>query len=110
MIDAENQLGGNCFGLYVAVELDGTGFSAEADGLAFSANAAGSVVRGLAIGGFSGDGIDLGSAGNTIACNRIGTDATGTVLRPNGHGIRVTAANNEIGGTGATRRTRSRRA
>ncbi len=100
VIDAENQLGATCFGLYVAVELDGTGFSAGADGLAFSANAAGSVVRGLAIGGFPGDGIDLGSTGNTIACNRIGTDATGTVLRPNGQGIRVSEANNEIGATG----------
>jgi CSLREA domain-containing protein len=99
LIDGEQQFPANCGGLYLALELDGSALSpGTADGLVVSAGATGSVIRGLAIGGFPGAAIVLESTGNTVNCNRIGTDATGTVLRPNGQGIRVTAANNLIGG------------
>ena len=99
LIDGEGQFPAGCGGLYLALELDGSALAPGSNGLVVSASAAGSAIRGLAIGNFSGDAIALESTGNSITCNRIGTDATGTVVRPNGRGIRVAAASNEIGGT-----------
>jgi hypothetical protein len=97
LIDGEFQFPAGCGGLNLALELDGSALLAG-DGIVVSAGGTGSVIRGLAIGKFPGAGIVLASTGNTVNCNRIGTDATGTVVRPNGQGVLVTAANNLIGG------------
>jgi CSLREA domain-containing protein len=97
LIDAETQLPATCNTLYLALELDGSGLL-SGDGIVVGAGGTGSVIRGLAIGNFPGAGIVLASTGNTVNCNRIGTDATGTVVRPNGQGVLVTAANNLVGG------------
>ena len=91
------------------VELDGSLTAAGESGLAFSGAAAdGSVVRGLVINQFDGQGIDLfASNGNTIEGNFIGTDVSGTAdLGNTDKGIRITsgAANNIIGGTNASAR------
>ena len=83
------------------IEIDGSG-AGSGDGLVISAG--GSTVRGLVINRFSGDGIELRTAGgNTIEGNYIGTDSTGTVdLGNTGTGINVDdAADNFIGGISA---------
>jgi hypothetical protein len=65
-----------------------------------------SAVKGLAIGGFNGDGITVQSNGNTITGNYIGTDLSGTSPVPNtGDGILISqSSNNVIGGTTAPER------
>ena len=63
---------------------------------------AGNTIRGLAIGGFSGNGITLiydgQPGGSVVAGNFIGTDATGTIAVPNGRGI-FGSTSSTIGGT-----------
>jgi hypothetical protein len=62
-------------------------------------------VRGLAINSFQHDAIDIGSNGNTIAGNFIGTNATGAAALPNGaNGVGAViivgaSSNNTVGGT-----------
>jgi uncharacterized repeat protein (TIGR01451 family) len=78
------------------VELNGNGLLGT--GLIISGG--NSVVRGLVINRFAGDAISLeANGGNVVEGNRIGTDSTGSLARPNGSvGIRVFSANNRIGG------------
>jgi len=90
------------------IELDGSSAGTSASGLVILASR--SLVRGLAIGGFAGpvgvigatQGIGIlasNASGVIIAGNFIGTDATGTIARPNANGVtfgRVTAST--IGG------------
>ena len=67
----------------------------------FRISAGNSTVRGLVIDNSGGDGIQLTvQGGDTIQGNYIGTDATGTVTKPNfGEGIRVDGVSgNTIGG------------
>jgi CSLREA domain-containing protein len=88
------------------------GGSISADGLVFVATASGSVVRGLTINNFGGDGIEIRSNDMNVECNFIGTDATGTVDAGNGiRGIIVgrvsgeasdLGSNNVVGGSQAT--------
>ncbi len=86
------------------IELDGS-FTTYEDGLVFYEGSDGSIVRGLVINSFAGDGIELLGADNiTIEGNYIGTDVTGTIGKANTfHGIRLNsgAADNVIGGTTA---------
>lgn len=66
-----------------------------------------SVVRGLIVNGFDGDGVALATNGrNLVEGNYIGTNAAGTAhAGNNGHGITVTGtADNTIGGTTAAAR------
>ena len=61
-------------------------------------------VRGLAIGNFTNSGIGLecsGTTGHVVEGCFVGTDATGTVARPNGgDGVSISiSSNNRIGGT-----------
>jgi hypothetical protein len=62
-------------------------------------------VRGLAIGGFVADGISIecsaGGTGHVVEGCFVGTDATGTVARPNGgNAVSIAAASgNRVGGT-----------
>jgi hypothetical protein len=73
-------------------------------GLCLNFGAEGSTIRGLAIGGFTGfnllgNGIAISSGEGTIQGNFIGTDAAGAAAVPNGSGIAMFSANNQIGGT-----------
>ncbi|MBA2270248.1 MAG: hypothetical protein H0W20_06590 [Chthoniobacterales bacterium] len=84
----------------IRVELrgGGTGSTSGASGLAITAG--NSVVRGLAINGFPGRGIDLsGSGNNRIEGCFIGTDAAGTAPLGNRVGVAVNGPGNIIGGT-----------
>ncbi len=98
VIDGTTQPGTSCTipgGL--KIELSGTDAGA-ADGLVI--NAGYSIVRGLVINRFLRDGISLPSVGeNTISCNYIGTDVSGTLAFGNGvQGIVINSPNNLIGG------------
>ena len=83
------------------IELDGASAGSGVAGLSITAGS--SKVMGLDIGGFSGDGIDLTTAGgDTIQGDYIGTNLTGTAALGNGgNGIYATSAYNLIGGTAA---------
>ncbi len=80
------------------VEIDGGAAGAGVNGLSLSSG--GSLVRGLAIGDFDGDGVQLlAGNGSTIADNRIGSDISGILDKGNAvDGIFVQSANNQISG------------
>jgi CSLREA domain-containing protein len=75
----------------ILIELDGSQ-AGNASGLVFR-NHENSVVKGLAVGNFDTNsasiGIHLDGFGHQVIGNFIGTDATGTVARPNAVGVRV---------------------
>jgi uncharacterized repeat protein (TIGR01451 family) len=99
-IDAKTQPG---FVGTPIVVIDGANAGANVDGLTITAG--NTTVSGLVIDDFGGSGIVLtGSGGDVIAGNYIGTDATGTVARPNGvDGVSIIGpvSNNTVGGTTA---------
>ncbi|MDQ7040191.1 MAG: GEVED domain-containing protein [Rhodothermus sp.] len=87
----------------IKIELDGTNAS---PGLVLK-NHQGSVIRGLVINRFRGEGILIdGGGGHRIVGNYIGTNPTGQTRAPNhGDGIRITASSgNYIGGPNAADR------
>jgi CSLREA domain-containing protein len=62
----------------------------------------GTTIRGLVVSGFSGSGITLAGGGNTVVGSYVGTDLSGAGDVGNLlDGIRVTSAENAIGGTAA---------
>jgi hypothetical protein len=66
-------------------------------GLVLDAGSSGSQVRGLAINSFSGTGIGISSNNNLIVDNKLGTDPTGRLARPNNIGIGLNnASGNQI--------------
>ncbi len=83
------------------IELKGSSAGSGTDGLVISAGP--SVIRGLAVNRFPGDGIEISQgSGNVIQGNFIGTDTSGTTdLGNNGNGLRVGSSANTIGGQGA---------
>ncbi|HMC12126.1 MAG TPA: hypothetical protein VKH44_12585, partial [Pirellulaceae bacterium] len=88
----------------ILIQLDGAG--AGADGLTLGAGSGGSVIRGLDIIQFPGNGIVIQSNNNSIRGNFIGVGATGEVRLPNGtfptsgDGVRiVNASSNLVGST-----------
>jgi hypothetical protein len=87
------------------IELDGSAAGPGADGLMIGrdtsfSNAAGSAVRGLAINGFTGNGITVYDAGVRIEGNHVGLNAAGDAARQNGGaGILVVGVSFTIGGT-----------
>ncbi|WP_019507442.1 right-handed parallel beta-helix repeat-containing protein [Pleurocapsa sp. PCC 7319] len=85
------------------IKLNGENTGDNVDGLTITADGSGSIIQGLAIHSFSGDGIILdGSDSNQISGNYIGTDSTGIIdLGNQGNGISLIngADNNLIGGT-----------
>ena len=100
IIDGTTQAGANCTtagGL--KIELNGANAGSTSSGLGLIGG--NSVVRGLVINRFAGDGIITVVNGNNVfSCNYIGTDMTGTVDLGNGvQGINITTSNNVIGGT-----------
>jgi titin len=82
------------------IELNGASAGPSAAGLAFAPSASGSVVRGLAINRFQGDGIRITADNCRITACRIGTNPAGTVAWGNETGIRLLngASGNVIGG------------
>jgi hypothetical protein len=103
-IDGFTQGGAGYHGMPL-ITIDGTRDPAMDDGLHFSVGSDGSVVRGLAIGHFGGNGIVLdGVKAVVVAGNRIGTDATGTGRADNlGDGVLIENAStdNTVGGATA---------
>ena len=81
------------------VVLDGTLAGGVVVGLVVGGG--GSTVRGLAINGFTADGIRLDSSGNSIQGNYIGTDSTGLTARGNGqYGVFVLGTSANLIGLG----------
>ena len=85
------------------IEIDGSSSNAS-DGLVIKAG--GTTVRGLSIGRFGSNAINLnGCNGNVIQGNYLGVAANGTTARQNNWGIQLTnSSNNLIGGTTAAAR------
>ncbi len=81
------------------IELNGANAGSGVDGLRITAGS--SVVSGLVINRFSGDGIEVSSnGGNRIEGNFIGTNAAGTSDLGNAfQGVLIQTSNNTIGGT-----------
>jgi len=82
--------------------LNGLGAGAGANGLVLKA--AGSVVRGLTINNFQGNGVLVFGSNSVVEGCRIGTSVDGTIAAPNQlHGIMIagTASGVRIGGTAA---------
>ena len=82
----------------VLVVLDGASAGASVDGLRFASG--GSTVRGLAIVGFSGDGIDLATNGNNVVeGNLIGINPSNGVGPNASSGVRISGTSgNRVGG------------
>jgi hypothetical protein len=83
------------------IELNGASAGAGVSGL--TVQSAGSTIRGLVINRFAMHGVLIngGAGGNTVRDCRIGTDATGTAARANGHtGVYVTGVPNNTVGPG----------
>ena len=83
------------------IGLVGLGSSVPDDnGLFLGYGSDGSTVKGLAIGDFSNNGIEMYSGSNTITGDDIGTDVSGTSPIPNlEDGILILSSGNTIGGT-----------
>jgi len=82
------------------IELNGAEAGAGANGLVI--NGGDSLVRGLIINNFSGNGIVLqGGASNRVEGNWLGINATGTTAAGNANGVMVLSSGNTIGGTTA---------
>jgi len=95
------------------IELRGPGVNvatpAFVTGLVLDSTSSGSTIHGLAINGFSGSGIGVGSSNNSIFDNKIGTNTAGTQALPNRTGSTISAAtsgndvdNNVISGNTGT--------
>lgn len=66
----------------IKIELNGLFAPSGVDGLLINSPSGASTVKGLTVGVFKGDGIELRTSGNTIEGNFIGTDVTGTIVNP----------------------------
>src|SRR5258706_2267057 len=87
------------------IELNGSSAGASANGLHVAGGS--SIVGGLVIDSFSGDGILIDTNGNdVIQGNYVGTDVTGTLAKANGgNGVQIIdAPHNVIGGTTSSAR------
>jgi titin len=80
------------------IQLSGGSAGAGANGLVVTAG--GTLVRGLAVGGFSGIGILLATnGGDVVAANYVGTNPTGTAAAPNAFGVAVAGGGaDQVGG------------
>ncbi len=86
------------------IELNGSGVTVgELNG--FHLTGGDSTLRGFVINNWDDDAIDIEiNGGNTIAGNFVGTDVTGTTPEPNAWAIKITSADNIVGGTAAADR------
>lgn len=100
VLDGTSQPGASCAA--PLVELDGSLAGSSSHGVVLTAGA--SSIEGLVVAGFAADGIIVegGPGGNTIRCNRVGTDADGSEALGNAFaGIHIhNSSRNTIGGTG----------
>jgi parallel beta-helix repeat protein len=72
------------------IELNGAGAGADAHGIVVSPSAAGTVIRGLIVNRFGGDGVRVRASNTQVLTCFIGTDATGAVdLGNGGNGVHV---------------------
>ncbi len=86
------------------IALDGSG-AGTADGITLGAGSDLSRVRGISVGGFSGDGLVVSADVATIAGDWIGVGLDGTSAAPNGGiGLRVAGSSGTIGGATAADR------
>lgn len=78
--------------------LSGASITGGADGMRL--NASNSTIKNLAIGNFTGSGINIGfnQTGNKVEGCFIGTNAAGTEAAPNGTGIQLSSVGHTIGG------------
>jgi CSLREA domain-containing protein len=81
------------------IELDGTGAGAGQAGLSVFSGGEGTTIKGMVINDFGDEGIFLGTGGNTVQGNYLGTDETGLVAEGNFVGMAVFGTGNQIGGT-----------
>jgi WD40-like Beta Propeller Repeat/Right handed beta helix region len=91
----------------MGIFIDNSNIHTTGDGLVLGAGSDGSVVRGLAIGGFTSPesaAIRVFSNNDTIAGNYIGTDPSGLDNDSNLTGVLVQGSNNLIGGSSAAGR------
>ncbi|MBM7841752.1 beta strand repeat-containing protein [Herpetosiphon giganteus] len=97
ILDGLSQAGAACNA--PLIELNGSLAGANVNGLEVTGG--NSLIRGLVINRFTGNGVRLATLGrNTLECNFIGTDPSGTVDAGNGlSGVRVESANTLIGGS-----------
>jgi hypothetical protein len=88
------------------ITIDGVNAGASTDGIVLTSAAGGSTVRGLVVQRFHLGVHILDSDNNTVAGNRIGTDASGTIDRGNaGDGVTIENGDgNTIGGAGPSSR------
>jgi uncharacterized repeat protein (TIGR01451 family) len=97
VIDGTTQPG---YGTSPLVVIDGSNLPSGSNGFTLSGGA--STIRGLAIVGFSGSGVLLNSAGNTVESSFIGVGPSGTSAVANGTGISIAGwSANTIGGSTA---------
>lgn len=103
VIDGLSQTGASCdsWPPTLLIEIDGSSAGSTANGLRFQAGSSGSSVIGLVINSFARDGILLETGTNTIACNFLGTDPSGTADRGNiWSGVAISnGSSNTVGGT-----------
>lgn len=97
-IDGTTQPG---YGGSPLIELNGVSAGSVVSGLVLASPNI--TVMGLAINGFSGDGIDVTGGNDIVQSCYIGTDPTGSVAVPNGgNGVSVSSTGNSIGGLTST--------
>jgi len=81
------------------IELDGTNAKTGTNGLVITASATGTIVKGLDLHSFGGDGIDVLASDVVLSANYIGTDPSGVSAASNrGSGVVVRGSNDTIGG------------
>lgn len=106
ILDGLSQPGADCTSWppTLLIELDGSAAGVGVFGLSITGGD--STITGLVIHSFSYSSVHLASNGNnTIACNYLGTDPTGTTALANYHGVNIDdSPGNLIGGGTATSR------
>lgn len=102
LLDASTQVGSACFApgapAALQVALNGA-FAGATAGISFAAGSSGSLLRGLVIQNFNGDGVLITAPNVALECNLVGTTVAGTGPLANaGNGVHTTATNTRIGG------------
>ncbi|GAB4580552.1 MAG: hypothetical protein Fur0022_32940 [Anaerolineales bacterium] len=108
IIDGSTQPGASCAAWppTLLIELDGSN-GASGSGLLLGFGSNGSTIRGLVVHSFSGGGIEIANNSyNSIECNFLGTDVTGTAVLPNSYGVFIQQDShyNTIGGPSDSQR------
>ncbi len=102
-IDGTTQPGFNPAAPSPMIVVNGAGAGANVSGLVFQAD--GNVLRGMAVNGFTQDGVRLLGGNNRVELNYIGLGANGDTVAPNGRdGLFIGSSNNTIGGTTPSQR------